>query len=38
MLHAEAALQIVVVQIVQESAVYRRRNKRLLVLGQGQGL
>lgn len=34
-LHAEAALEVVVVQVVQKGSVHGRRDKRLLVLRQG---
>lgn len=34
-LHAEAALEVVVVQVVQEGSVHRRCDKRLLILSQG---
>lgn len=37
-LHSEAALKVVIVQVVQERSVHRRRDEGLLVLRQSQRL
>lgn len=37
-LHSQAALEIVVVEVVQEGSVHSGRDERLLVLSQGQRL